>query len=243
MKILLLGLTLAYALSPVASATPMAFGQNPAASAPGRFQLQVVTDGTLLVSIDADNARLGDVTAELSRRLGVPVGMSPALMNERLRLRLDKLPFESALSALAPRAYVDYDVRSGRARPRGVFLTNVDEAEPEPRGGTHGILVSGNTEDVNGTADDALQVSYESERLTVFARAQSLWTVLLALGETLNVPVDFEGDPSVRINANFRLVRVEEALLALSPNVTLHVRADLYRGTRKIQRIVLSAAA
>lgn len=217
--------------------------QSPAPPAAGQHQLEVNTDGLTVITLNAEDARLSEVAADLGRRLRLSVVVGPALARERVTLSFYQFPLEQALAALAPRAYIDYDVRSGQEqRPRAVFLTDVDEPEPDVRGAMQGILISGHTEETAGGTDDSLKIAYEDNQLTLLAKEQPLGLVLMAIGETLNAPVDFEANALDPIDANFRSIPIEEAILGLSPNVRLQVRVDVSRGERRIKRIVLTRA-
>jgi hypothetical protein len=184
------------------------------------------------------------VAADLAKRLRLNIIVAPGLASERLTISFFQFPVESALGALAPRAYVDYDVRHGQEqRAREVFLTGAGEPEPEATGGMQGVLISGHTEDVAGGSDDPLKLAYEDNRLTLFSSEQPLAVVLMAIGEMLNVPVELESDGLEPIDIDMRGVPIEDAILRLSPNLRLDVRVDVFRGARSIKRIVLARSA
>ena len=205
------------------------------------FQLDVVRDRGVAVTLQATDARLVDVVDDLGRRLGAPITLAPGLVNERVRVSFSGLPLESALAALAPRAYVDYEVRAAQdPRAREIHLTSADERAPEARGSVAGMLISGHTEDIGGTPNDPITLALDGDRLSLSVRAQPLAVVLRILGETLNVPVDLDAEGAQLLNVDLRLLRVEDAVLRLSPDLRLQVRADLYRGTRTITRIALA---
>lgn len=213
--------------------------QNPPAR--GTFAVSATRDVETLITLTADDARLSDVAARLATVLGVPVSVSAAAANDLVTASFAQLPLEPALIQLAPRAYVDYELRQDKAVPLDVHLAGLDEPAPEPRFPATGILIEGNTEDVPrpGT-DDPLKISFEDNRLTLEVNRQPLGVVIAAAAETLSVPFDIQDGADEIVDVSVIQVPPEVALLRLSPNVRVNVRADLYRGERVVQRIVVA---
>jgi hypothetical protein len=210
-------------------------------SASGSFTLSVSRDTGTFISLDAEDARLSDVAARLATLLGMPVSVSPAAAEERISTSFAQLPFETALSALAWRAYVDYELRPGTAVPLEVRLATADDPQPAPRFPAIGVLIAGHTDDMSDSVTrDPLRLSLEDGRLTIVVERQPLGLVIAAAAETLNVPFDIEYGAAEIVNASLIRLPPEIALLRLSPNVRVFVRADLYRGDRTVQRIVVA---
>jgi hypothetical protein len=212
-----------------------------AASAPPRasYALTVTRDIDTYISLETDGARLSDVAADLSKRLGLPIVVSSALSGELLRANFFQLRFETALSLLARRAFVDYEVRPSGAVPLQVYLLASGDP-PVARGSVTGIMIEGHTEDAPGRGGpDPLRMSFEFGRLTIVADRQPLAIVARAIAEMLNVPCDLEYAATEIVSTTLLSMTPESALLRLSPNIIVQVRADLDRGERTVQRIRL----
>lgn len=213
-------------------------------SGSGTFSLTVIRDAELSITLTADDARLSDVAARLARQLGVPISVSQAAANDLVSASFSDMPFETALTLLAPRAYVDYELRPGKAVPLEVRLATSDDPPPAPRFPAMGILVEGNTEDVSQrSAPDPLRLSYEDNRLSIEVDRQPLGVVVAAVAETLDVPYDIQLEDGAAEIVDVAVIGAspEVALLRLSPNMRVNVRADLYRGDRVVQRIVVAS--
>jgi hypothetical protein len=136
-----------------ATATPVPAGTPAASPSPAPFTLSVGRDG--LASLTARGARAVDVARGLSSALGIPVRTSPLLARHVITVTLTGAPLESLVSALAPQAYVDYEVRWGRDDDWvAVELTGFNEREsatpvqPRPF-----LLLAGSTEDQSVTPE------------------------------------------------------------------------------------------
>jgi hypothetical protein len=215
----------------------------PATESASSHTLTVVRrDGQMYVSLTTQNARLSDVAADLSRQSGVPVTVSRAIASERLWTGFTEAPFEWAVARLTSRAYVDYMLRPNAAEePVLVQLLAPDESVAAPPGAAMGVLITGNTETVSdATHEDPLRISLDFNGLTVVVQRQPLSVVLAAVAETLGVPfvAEYAANDPITIGI---MDKPETAVLRLSPNVRLRVRADLSRNERTIQRIVLVA--
>ncbi len=217
--------------------------QPQGAAAGARHTLTIARDtGVTFITLKADGASVSDVAADLSRQLGVPIVVSRSIAAQPLSISFLQFALEPALSTLAPRAYVDYEVRAGRDPvPEEIHLLGADEPQPPPRGPAQGILITGHTDEVVDPANDPLRLSYENDRLTILSDRQPLAVVVAAVGEMLNVPYEIEYAATETVDVTLTAMLPESALLRLSPNIRVHVRADLYRGSRAIQRIVLAS--
>ena len=88
---------------------------------------------------------MADVAADLSRRLNTRVIVGPTMENETIWVKFSELPLEPALSSLAPRVYIDYEIRQdAQPAPLGIYL--LGSVDPEPainavvRGSSQGLL-------------------------------------------------------------------------------------------------------
>ena len=144
-------------------------------------------------------------------------------------------------------AYVDYEIRQNtQPAARGIYLLGLADPAPDlnavVRGAGQGLFIEGNTEDPAQTsADDALQVRGDKDRLTVISRRQPLAIVLSAIGQQVNVPAEAEFDAADLVDANYTDRPVEEVVPALSPKVRLYVRVDVTRFERTLLRFVVVA--
>lgn len=195
----------------------------------------------IFVSLTAENALLSDVATEFSRHTGVPVTVSRAIASERVWAGFVEAPFEQAVGQLTRRAFIDYTLRrDAAATPVLVQLLGAEEPPAAPSGAASGVLIQGNTEDPTPDQKDALRIALDFNQLTIVAARQPLAVILAAAAETLAVPFmpDYPGGEVVTMSVTDR---PEFALLKLSPNVRVRVRADLYRNERTVQRIQLVA--
>jgi hypothetical protein len=217
--------------------------QTPAAGSPApSHRLSIVRrDGTMLVSLTAQNALLSDVASEFSRQSGVPVTVSRDVSSERLWAGFVDTPFEQAAAKLTRRVFVDYAFRpNAAAEPVLVQLVGPDEPPSAAPGSASGVLISGNTEDPAAGQSDTLRIALDLNQLTIVAVRQPLALILAAAAETLGVPFmpDYPGGDLVTVSVSDR---PEFALLKLAPNVRVRMRADLNKNERTVQRIQLVA--
>jgi hypothetical protein len=215
-------------------------GQPPAASAAVPRQRISVTkhEGSMFVSLTAENALLSEVAAELSRRTGVPFTVSGDVASERVWAGFVDAPFEQAVGRLTRRVYVDYELRPDAAsQPVLVQFLGPEVPLGAPSGAGSGVLITGNTEDP-ASLKDALKIALDFNRLTIVVGRQPLGDVLASAAETLGVPF-IADDPGKQLITASVSDRPEFALLKLAPNVRVRVRADLYKNERTVQRIQL----
>ena len=151
------------------------------------------------------------------------------------------MPLEQALSSLAPRVYIDYEIRQGAPpAPLGIFLLGLVDPEPAlnavVRANSQGVLITGNTEDTGKPpADDPLRVLYEKEPAHDRLEAAAAGVVVMAVADVLGVPAEIKYDGAEIVDANIEdTLLPEEAIRGLSPNVRLYVRVD--RDPREAER-------
>jgi hypothetical protein len=229
-------------------AEPLAGTPQNAAAKPAQktYTLRVTKAGMTEVALDAERAPLAEIALDLSKRLGARVIVGPALATETISARFSALSLEQALSSLAPRVYIDYEIRQGAPpAPLGIFLLGLVDPEPAlsavVRANSQGVLIAGNTEDTGKpAADDPLRVLYEKGRLTIVSKRQPLAHVVMAVAEALGVPAEIKQFGAEIVDANIKdSLQPEEAIRGLSPNVCLYVRVDPIRGDRTLLQLAV----
>jgi len=214
-----------------------------------KHRLRITKGFVTSVSLKADKAKMSDVATDLSRRLGAQVVLAPALSKNRITVEFHDLLLESAMGLLAPRVYIDYEIRANaQPKPLAVFL--MDQGDPEParnavvQGSSEAMMLEGNTEDVPGereteAEDYPLQVDRDDNHLTIKSKKQFLVAVLLTIAEALEVPAEIKYDSTEIVDTEIKDMPFENAITSLSPNIRLYVRADLTRSLRIPLRIKL----
>jgi hypothetical protein len=211
------------------------------------YTLRITTDAITELSLSAEHARVSEITAELSKRLGVRVFLGPAMAEETITVAFDRLALEPALSTLAPRVIIDYEIRQ-HAQPvaKGIYL--LGDIDPSPalnavvRGQSQGLLIAGNTEETaKSAADEPLHVTGDRNRLTIVSKQQPVELIVSAIGDVLGVPaeVTFNADAAEMVDVDVRDMRPEDVIPSLSPNIRLYVRADVTRSERTLLRLVV----
>lgn len=233
------------------NATPRSQAQSGTTkSAPKKkYRLRITHEYLTAVSLKADKAKLTEVATELSKRLNAQVILGPGLRTRSITVEFYDLPLEPALRLLAPRVYVDYEIRANaQPAPLAVYLMDVDDPDPEKNAVVHGsseaMLVEGNTEDTSEQSegereDDPLQVTLDEPYLTVKSKKQPLAAVLLTIAEVLGVPAEIKSDSNEIVDIEIKDIPVEDAIARVSPNIRLYVRADLTRSRRTPLRLKL----
>jgi hypothetical protein len=228
--------------------------QSAARPAPKKkFKLRITKGYLTGVSLKADKVRMTDIAVELSKRLGAPVILGPAMTKEAITVEFYDLPLEPALRLLAPRVYLDYEIRAN-AQPTllGVFLMGQDDPDPAKtavvQGSSEAMLIEGNTEDTAEQseverADDPLQVELDDNNLTIKSKKQPLVAVVMTIAEVLGVPAEIKYDSNELVDTEIKDTPFEDAIPRLSPNIRLYVRADLTRSQRTPLRLALVSPA
>src|SRR5207244_12028875 len=89
------------------------------------FTLRVTTDQIIGVSLKAQDVKLKDIAAELSKRLKIPVILTPILEKHSVTTNFSDLVLEPAMQMLAPQVYIDYEIDSTpgtQHRLLGIYL-------------------------------------------------------------------------------------------------------------------------
>jgi len=216
---------------------------RPAAPA---YTLTVTKDGGTFVTLKARDAKLADVAADLARRLNAKVIVGASLKDEKITVDVAGTPIEPAALALAPRVFVDYEVRrDAQPIPLGIYLLGLDDPDPSisavVQGTSQGLMVSGNTEDTGQPPKDApLRITYAKGRLTLFAKEQPLIEVVLSIADELGVPAEVKYETREVISADIKETpNLEDALVSLSENVRVYVRSNASRMDRTLLRVVI----
>lgn len=202
-------------------------------------------DAPGLLDIKARNAPLGEIASEIGRLLKVPVTISPLLAKSRITLDLAGLPLETTLSMLAPQVYVDYIITDSTPTPKcaAIYLNAWNEkGPPPPKIVATAVYVEGNTEDLESSQNDpatSLRVSFDKDKLSVFARKQPLSLVLYEIAQKIGAEVDLENTSVELVNIDFSNLSVENAVRKISPGIQLFVRTDLRTFETKPVRLVL----
>lgn len=215
------------------------------------FTLSVTEDQIIGITLKAQDATVKEIAAELSKRLRIPVAVTPIIEKHRVTLNFSDLVLEPAMQQLAPQVFIDYeiDMTSGKSpRPLGIYLQGYNESPPAEnavvKGNSDVMIIEGDTEDTGETKDkddkeQELKVKYEKGELSVIAKKQPLVVVLYAIANELGIPLQVTDEVVEPISVNIQKASVESALQQLSQNIRLYLRADLMTQERRPLRMVL----
>ena len=215
------------------------------------FTLSVTEDQIIGVTLKAQDAPVKEIAAELSKRLRIPIAVSPVIEKHRVTVNFSDLVLEPAMQQLAPQVFIDYeiDMTAGKTpRPLGIFLQGYNEPQPSDsavvKANSDVIIIEGDTEDTGENdakdeKDQELKVKFEKGELSVIAKKQPLVVVLYAIANELGVPLQVTEEIVDPISVNIQKASIESALQQLSQNIRLYLRADLMTQERRPLRIVL----
>ena len=214
------------------------------------FTLRITNDQIIGISLKAQDVKLKEVAAELSRRLKIPVLLTSIVEKHPITTNFSDLVLEPAMQMLAPQVYIDYEIDSTpgkQPRPLAIYLQGYNEPPPADnavvRGNSDVMVVEGDTEDTGSDSktkeEQELKVKYEKGLLTVNARRQPLVIVLYAISNELNVPLEVKNEVADLVNISIAQASVDSVLQQLGPNIRLYVRADLQLQERRPLRMVL----
>jgi hypothetical protein len=224
--------------------------QSAAKPAPTKKHRLRITKGYITgLSLKADKAKMSEIATDLSKRLGPQVILGPSLKKKRITVEFYDLPLEPALGFLAPRVYIDYEIRANaQPKPLAIFLMDYDDPDPARnavvQGSSEAMMIEGNTEDTGEQSeaqavDDPLQVDLEDNYLTIKSKKQLLAVVVLTIAEVLEIPAEIKYDSTEIVDTVIKDTPFEDAITRLSPNIRLYVRADLTRSQRTPLRLKL----
>lgn len=210
------------------------------------FELRVTTDQIIGISLRAENAKLTDIAADLSKKLKAPVALSPVMQRQRATIDFADVVLEPAMQLLAPVVYIDYEIDSApgvHPRPVGIYLSAHNEPAPalnaNVRSTSQAFVISGNTESEDSSEDDDIQISYRNGKLTLKAKDQPLLDVLSSISDETGVRLEAKDVTTETVSVNIKELPLDEAILKVSPHLRLYLRADLYRSQRTPLLIVL----
>jgi hypothetical protein len=215
------------------------------------FTLTVTEDQIIGISLKAKDVTVKEIAAELSKKLRIPITMTPIVERHRVTVNFADLVLEPAMQQLAPQVFIDYeiDMTPGKApRPLGIFLQGYNEAPPADtavvKGNSDVMIIEGDTEDTGedknkDEKEQELKVKYEKGELTVVAKKQPVVVVLYAIANEIGVPLQVTQEIVDPISVNIQKASIESALQRISPNIHLFLRADLMTQERRALRILL----
>lgn len=247
-----LGLALFGAVATAGAQTASTTAQGTSASSLKQAHTLDVTSrlGFIDVSLKAEDARLSEVAADLAKRLAASVTVGPSIRQQAITVNIPQSALEPALAALAPRVFVDYEIRQeGGVVPRTIYLLGADDPAPsmstQPRGQSQGLMITGHTEETSSSAEeDPLQVSGDRRGLMIVSRKQPLSLVAMAVADVLGVQVEmnYEAADPVDIEVKY-FAPIEDVIPRLSPNIRLHLRSDVTNQQRIPLKLVLERSA
>jgi hypothetical protein len=213
------------------------------------FTLRVTTDQVIGISLKAQDAKLKEIAAELSKRLKIPVAVSAIMEKQTVTTNFSDLVLEPAMQMLAPQVFIDYEVDTTpgiNPRPLAIYFQGYNERPPSEtavvRGNSDVMVIEGNTEDTPAETDESeqeLKVTYEKGELTVKAKKQPLIVVLYGIANELGIPLEVKNEVTDLVTISITKTSVESTLQQLGPNIRLYLRADLQLQERRPLRLVL----
>ena len=249
---IVIGITAAGAVicqEPAASPRTEAAGEEKLDKPQKPFTLSITTDQVIGITLKAHDARLKEIAAELSKRLKIPVAVSPIMEKHLVTTNFGDLVLEPALQMLAPQVYIDYEVDTTPGvsqRPLAIYLQGYNERPPAEtavvRGNSDVMVIEGNTEDTppeTAEAEQELKVTYEKGELSVKAKKEPLIVVLYGIANELGIPLEVKNEVTDLVTVNITKTSVESTLQQLGPNIRLYLRADLQLQERRPLRLVL----
>ena len=224
------------------------FGQANETSRPSDRPARVKIGKFGEISLKVNRVSADEVANEISRRLEIPVILSPLMRGKKLTLDFENLPLEQAARILSPHPQIDYvqsQAESGLPRPVAIYLNGYNEPEPSTERSIENkqtaIVIEGETDSTDEIAQDRrLKISVGQERLTLIARRQSLSFVLSEIAGRAGIEFDFRYDGEQTVDVEIHDEPLIEALVRLSPHVRVYLRKDLLTGRRAAFKISLS---
>jgi hypothetical protein len=214
------------------------------------FTLRVTNDQIIGISLKAEDVKLKDIAAELSRRLKIPILLTQIVERHPITTNFSDLVLEPAMQMLAPQVYIDYEIDSTpgkQPRPLAIYLQGYNEPAPADnavvRGNSDVMVIEGDTEDTGSDQKDKeeqeLKVKYEKGLLTVNARKQPLVVVLYAIANELNIPLEVRNEVADPVTVSITQTSIDSVLQQLGPSIRLYLRANLQTQERRPLRMVL----
>src|SRR2546421_1125800 len=76
------------------------------------FTLRITNDQIIGISLKAQDIKLKDIAAELSRRLKIPILLTAIVEKHPITTNFSDLVLETAMQMVAPQVYIDYEIAS-----------------------------------------------------------------------------------------------------------------------------------
>ena len=214
------------------------------------FTLRVTNDQIIGISLKAQDIKLPQIAAELSKRLKIPVKLTPIIEKHLVTVNFNDLVLEQAMQLLAPQVYIDYEIDTTpgkQPRPLAVYLQAYNEPPPADntvvKGNSDVMVIEGDTEkdgtESTNEKEEDLKITFDQGQLSVKSKKQPLVVVLYGIANELGIPLEVKNEVLDLVTVNIMKTSVESALQELGPNIRLYVRADLQVGDRRPLRLVL----
>lgn len=237
--------------------TPAQKGSAAAADKPAQkpaWSVKMSKAAPFTFTVKATEAKLPELTAELSRLAKVPITLSPLMQKQRVTLDFGGLNLDATLRMLAPQPVVDYEAGGDDPQPRplAIYLQALNEQAPAPgpemRGSSQAILIEGDTEEgtdreAKKEEEDPLKVTYSNSQLSLRAHKQPLLIVLSKIASEVGVPFDLRFESPQIIDVEFENQPLDQAVRSLSPEVRLYYRQDLQTFQIQPLRLALVSSA
>jgi hypothetical protein len=231
--------------------------ESPASPTEKPWSVKVSKNAPHTFTVKAKEARLGEITGELSRILNVPITLSPLMEKQRLTLDFGGLNLEATLRMLAPQSYIDY-VAGGddpvQPKPLAIYLQGMNERPPAAnatvRGTSEAWVIEGDTEEGTDSEsqkkkeeEDPLRVTFVNNQLSVRAHKQPLSVVLFKIANEVGVPFELRYESTEMIDVEFTNYSLDQAMRSLSPGIRFYYRLDLQTFQMQPLRLALVAPA
>ena len=213
------------------------------------FTLRVTNDQIIGLSLKAQDVRLKEIAAELSKRLKIPILLTSIIEKHMVTVNFTDLVLEPAMQMLAPQVYIDYEIDTTpgkQPRPVAIYLQGYNERPPADNAVVKNVsdimVIEGDTEEgLDGKKEDDqdLKITFEKGQLSVKSKKHPLIVVLYGIANQLGIPVEVKSEVTDLVTVNINKLSVESALQELGPNIRLYLRADLMIGDRRPLRLVL----
>lgn len=213
------------------------------------FTLQITNDQIIGISLKAQDVSLKEITGELSKRLKIPILLTPIVEKHLVTVNFSDLVLEPAMQMLAPQVYIDYEIDTTpgkQPRPVAVYLQGYNERPPADNAVVKSVsdvmVIEGDTEeglDSKKEEEEDLKITFDKGQLSVKSKKQPLIVVLYGIANQLGIPLEVKNEVTDLVTVNINKSSVESALQELGPNIRLYLRADLLVGDRRPLRLVL----
>lgn len=213
------------------------------------FTLRITDDQIIGISLKAQDVRLKEIATELSKRLKIPILLTPIVEKHMVTVNFSDLVIEPAMQMLAPQVFIDYEIDTTpgkQPRPVAIYLQGYNERPPADNAVVKAVsdimVIEGDTEEgleSKKEEEEDLKITFEKGQLSVKSKKQPLVVVLYGIANQLGIPLEVKKEVTDLVTVNINKSSVESALQELGPNIRLYLRADLLVGDRRPLRLVL----